>query len=126
MTLTSKEPHPSTRPVLARCSDVASSKAAATPPAVALLVADKPGHAGPVPPGHRNRASRRKRGGRDSVQNRTVPTQSRSASPGPVVPRRRLAPAGATIEMATAGESCTVHERAIRTVAAQLVRSRYR
>ena len=30
---------------------------------------DKPGHAGPVPPGHRNRANRRKRGRRRGVQN---------------------------------------------------------
>ena len=42
-----RAPRPnSTRPVLARCRDVASTKAVATPPAVALPVSDRPGHAG--------------------------------------------------------------------------------
>ena len=41
----------SARPVLARSPDVASTKAAAAPPAVALPLPDKTDHAGPVPSG---------------------------------------------------------------------------
>ncbi len=42
-------------------------------PSVRQLLSDKPGHAGPVRPGHRNRASRRNRGSRDGAQNQRPP-----------------------------------------------------
>ncbi len=46
-TATTTAPPPSSkRPVLARCPDVASTRAAAAPPAVALPVADRSGHVG--------------------------------------------------------------------------------
>ena len=35
-------------------------------------LSDKPGHAGRVPPGHRNRAGRREHGAGDGAQNQAV------------------------------------------------------